>query len=322
MGVYLNESSLQGQFSTAEEFLKILQNLLKARCHDTVKHSFFVCRNFNTGIVYNNVDVRNILFQSRNTDLRRLALSWIDRNGPFTDDARLSEDNDYFECYGIDVTENGLGEAARRKIANDNAFSFSFIGGVTNFQHTPLTVDHGLAEEPLGKYEIENIWEVDKLIEVSKNIITPPESWRELTETARLKFDHLTLPDTIFENPTLKREPFDSIICSQTMRLLGILNDYAKNRSPNGEENETARSICREFFTGDRALFSDESETNKRKFESDLTFSDPENSSLKILGSWHGKISRRYFRLHFQWPMPTRSKKLKIFYLGPKVTKD
>jgi hypothetical protein len=37
---------------------------------------------------------------------------------------------------------------------------------------------------------------------------------------------------------------------------------------------------------------------------------------------WHGKISHRFFRLHFEWPLEKDRKKLEIFYLGPKVTKS
>jgi hypothetical protein len=85
-------------------------------------------------------------------DFRRAVLSWLDRQGPFTKDGRLPEDDDYFEYSEVDVTDTGLGEAARRTKAQEQVATFSFVGGRMPFDFTPLLVDHGLDGDRLGRY--------------------------------------------------------------------------------------------------------------------------------------------------------------------------
>jgi predicted ATPase len=63
------------------------------------------------------------------------------------------------------------------------------------------------------------------------------------------------------------------------------------------------------------------SPSNQREFAKELTFPDPASAGNIIFAHWHGKISHRYFRLHFEWPIPSGADVLKITYLGPKITK-
>jgi hypothetical protein len=260
--------------------------------------------------------------RSRDRDLRIEVLSWLDRTGPFVDDDRLTELDDYFEYSGLDVTEGGLGEAARRVKADEGASTFSFAGGAVDFARSPLRVDHGLAEERLGSFDVSNTWTVDNLHQAVVNEGAPIRSWRMLVLSARERFPRLLIPDSVYLNPILAREPFDSVIRDQSLVLLGYLNTYMEGRLPNGAEGPTARAIVDTFFVGDRALFTGESPTKQRKFRDRLTFPDPENLGKPILAHWHGKISHRFFRMHFEWPAPTSAPKLKVLYLGPKITKD
>jgi hypothetical protein len=149
-----------------------------------------------------------------------------------------------------------------------------------------------------------------------------PTSWQELIEFSRLKFPSLILPDSLYLDARLNKEPFDSVIRDRVLVLLGVLNDYAQGRNPDGSENESSRRIIENFFVGERALFSGESKTNQEKFQNTLTFPDPADPSKTIFGHWHGKISRRFYRLHFDWPVDGAVRKIKILYIGPKLTKD
>jgi hypothetical protein len=94
------------------------------------------------------------------------------------------------------------------------------------------------------------------------------------------------------------------------------------DRAPNGAEGHIAKSIIDNFFTGERALFSGESPSNQAKFRQELTFQDPAAACRGIFAHWHGKISYRFFRLHFEWPVPAEATQLKVVYLGPKLTKS
>lgn len=76
-----------------------------------------------------------------------------------------------------------------------------------------------------------------------------------------------------------------------------------RGRDESGNEGGEAREILRAHFHGERALFSPESSTNRRDFQSEMTFPDPEGGA-DIFAHFHGKISHRFFRLHFDWPVP------------------
>jgi hypothetical protein len=170
--------------------------------------------------------------------------------------------------------------------------------------------------------DVPNTWTMDSLHQAVVNEGAPIRSWRMLVLSARERFPRLLIPDSVYLNPKLAREPFDSVIRDQALVLLGYLNSYMEGRLPNGAEGPTARTIIDTFFVGDRAPFTGESPTKQRKFRDQLTFRDPENSATPILAHWHGKISHRFFRMHFEWPVPASALKLKILYLGPKITKD
>jgi hypothetical protein len=93
-------------------------------------------------------------------------------------------------------------------------------------------------------------------------------------------------------------------------------------RGADGAEGPASREIIEQFFSGGRAAFSGESETNQIRFRDEMTFSTAGPPSGSIFAHWHGKISHRVFRLHFEWPVPQRATTLQVVYLGPKLTKD
>ncbi|MGH6842216.1 MAG: hypothetical protein ACREDV_09025, partial [Methylocella sp.] len=129
---------------------------------------------------------------------------------------------------------------------------------------------------------------------------------------------------SIYENVRLAREPFESSLATRALELFGHLHAYMESRLPDGSDSEQSRALTRDFFThaaGAEPLFSGESDTNRRDFQADLTFPDPEDPTKKVFAHWHGKIKHRSFRIHFVWPVPRATKRMKIVYLGPKLTK-
>ena len=99
------------------------------------------------------------------------------------------------------------------------------------------------------------------------------------------------------------------------------------NKDKEKEHKRRIREWCKSnhpklFGAGDdRALFSGESAGNQDTFRAQMTFPDPDDADKNIFAHWHGKISHRFFRLHFEWPVPAKEKHMKILYLGPKITK-
>jgi hypothetical protein len=319
---YLNDISLQGQFNDERSFELLFRQLIAERGQsDLLRSSFRVTRLLPDRLVKTSVSLRAMLLSSRDRDLRGAALSWLDRNGPFVDDDRTDEVDDYFEFESIDVTEGALGEAARRAKMNERVAVFSFSGGVVDFCRAPLLIHHGIPEQRLGHHAVDNVWTIETLRLSVISAGPPISSWKSLVESARTRFPFLVLPNTIYENASLSSEPFNTAIRDRAVEMLSYLNQYLSDRGPNGEEGPIARSLITRFFVGDRARFSGESATNRVHYRNELTFSHPYLDGEKIFAHWHGKISTRYFRLHFEWPLPREAKKLVVCYLGPKITK-
>lgn len=240
------------------------------------------------------------------------------------EDDRLFEPDDYFECFDTDVTEQGLGEAARRIKAGQDAGAFSFTGGAVDFAQTPLLVAHGLREERLGQYQVPNLWSITDLETWARTATPVPTSWRTLIEFSRERYPRLFLSSSIYENVRLAREPFECSIASRVIELFGHLHAYMESRLADGSDSERSHNLIRDFFTnaaGAEPLFSGESATNQCYFQRELTFPDPEDPTQKVFAHWHGKVKHRFFRIHFVWPVPRDAKRLKIVYLGPKLTK-
>ena len=319
---YVNDISLQGQFRDINHFIEFMDCLMEYRNrHTALKSAMFLTRSIADQPVTAGLTMRQALQTSKNADIRRAVLFWLDRKGPFVEDDRLDDPEDYFEYGGIDVTNKGLGEATRRAKAKFSSLTFSIPGGNSDFAIPELTVDHGILEDRLGQYRIQNIWKLEVLSQLALKTLPPPKNWPDLMIIARENFRYLQIPNAVYENPILAREPFDAPIAERTFALFKCLNDYMIGRDDNGAEGPHAREVIDEFFTGDRALFSGESAGNQEEFKSQMTFTDPSDSQKEIFAHWHGKISHRFFRLHFEWPVPAKQKVLKVLYLGPKITK-
>ena len=320
---YVNDVSLQGQFAGGSAFEVALRELISVRARiESLRLNLRTTRTLPDRNVGPSLNLRTAVQQSRDRDLRSAVLIWLDRTGPFVEDDQLPETDNYFEHLGHDVTDSGLGEAARRVKAGERVATFSFSGGAKEFETSPLSVDQGLPEERLGKYDVENFWTVQDLEASALSAGPLITSWKLLVESARERFSWLVIPDSVYQNSKLAREPFEVAIRDRALVLFGYLNAYMAGRSPDGVEGPNARSIVQKYFVGDRALFTGESQSNQRDFRNELSFPDPEDSNHLIFAHWHGKISHRFFRLHFEWPVPVRTIGLKVVYLGPKLTRS
>ncbi len=317
---YLNDASLQSQFVDLSHFERTLRELLQARSQvPAIQQNLRSTRSLQEALAGPGVSVRQALQRCRDRELRLATFYWLDRTGPFVDDDRMEDEDDYFEFSNADVTDTGLGEAARRTKAGENCAAYSFEGGAIDHALNPLEVDHGLPEERLGRYSVRNHWSPDRLVRDALDSGPQVTTWQALVETARTSFPHLEVAD-LHENRMLAREPFEASLRDRAMVLMGILEKYMIGRSVDGSEGPGSRDIIDEYFTGERALFSSESASNKREFRHDMTFIDQDQR--EVFAPWHGKISRRAFRLHFEWPLAAESRKLSVLYLGPKITKD
>lgn len=322
MQFILNEISIDAQFRDAADFNLNFGELLNARSRSRyLTENFKVSSNTVNRKINYDLTVREAVYRDRNIERRKLVLYWLTSTGPFHENERIFEEDDYFEFENIDVTDSGLGEAARRTKLGLSVKTFSFQRGQLNFSRSPLTVNHGLKEDRLGNYAVDNIWTISSLQSEVKLIRPQPRSWQSLFASAREDYPCLLFSETIHESPALISEPFDRTISQSANDLFSILNKYMEVANEHGHESLGAKEIISTYFSGTRALFSRESPTNKNRFRRQMTFIDPDNSSNLIFADWHGKISHRFFRLHFEWPIPAKQRIIKILYLGPKITK-
>ena len=317
---YLNDASLQGQFADRAAFESVLRDLIGVRVRiPEIRQELRSTRSLQEAMVAPNVNVRRALFEIRDRDLKTATFSWLDKAGPFVDDDRLDEVDDYFEYRDIDITETGLGEAARRVKAGSECCTYSFVRGEIDYAVNPLEVEHGLREERYARYLVANLWQTDALVDQALAAGAPIRSWAALVEVARQRFPYLEM-GALDANPALAREPFEASLRDRSLELLKLLNNYVAGRTENGAEGPMARDVVQTYFTGERALFTGESSTNQMAFTKELTFQRISGGSY--FAHWHGKISHRFFRMHFEWPLERERKKLEIFYLGPKITKS
>jgi hypothetical protein len=316
---YLNDASLQSQFADISRFEGALRDLMRARARvPAIKQNLHTTRSLRDAMAAPGVSVRQFLHSCRDKDLRTAAFTWLDRTGPFVDDDRMDEPDDYFEYADAEVTASGLGEAARRIKSGEDCATYSFEGGETNYAVDVLEVDHGLREERYGRYAVRNHWSPEGLVDHAVASGPPIASWQALVEGARARFHHLEISD-LHANTMLAREPFEAAIRDRALALMGMLNEYMAGRSDDGAEGPRAKAVIDAYFKGERAYFTGESTTNEQKFKREMTFDG--EGQREIFAPWHGKISHRYFRMHFEWPLSPEQRKLSILYLGPKITK-
>lgn len=315
---FVNDLSINSQFQTVLEFKQSLEQVLCLRHQSQVfRNNLFCSRSLVSCLVTPDLTIDKAIYATNDRNFIRLAMEWMGRAGPFWNDNMQPNEDDYFEYSTIDATNTGLGEAARRILAELAAHVYSFPH--SQFKISPLIVQHGLSEDVLGTISIENHWLIDQ-IRSCLGSVHNFGNWNEVNADIRTRFQglrfSLTLMDSLFP------QPFSSQIAHNIFKLLDILNKIALSRNPDGSMNPNGLELCKNHF-GSNALFAPESTTNKTLFENDLTFIDPDNENNKLFCDWHGRINNTQpIRIHFEWPIPTNQQVIKVVYIGPKITKD
>ncbi len=317
MNWFLNDLSLARQYPTSEAFINDLKQFLTLRHRSPLLASRLFCsRTICYRPVSPNHNFQQAVRSSGDRLLTNLVLNWLTKAGPFWEEQRQPVADDYFHCHEIEVTELGLGEAARRQLGGSSANSVSFPAA--GFDYSPLPVTQGLLEEPLSTIEVQNQWKWEDVQRTVEAAMPPITNWQQMLAEAQRRFDHLDLVADC--GGSLKREPFSHYVIERVFELLRVLNEYMFCMLETGELTKRNYELIALHFTGEKSWFSDESTSNKRDFKKELEFPDPEQPGKKIFCPWHGKIKTPQYRIHFEWP-PRPKTKLRVFYIGPKITK-
>lgn len=251
-------------------------------------------------------------------DERNLIINWLAKSGPFIDDDRTEVDDDLYYLGDHEVTELAAGEAARQRQKDKDGRLLS-LNGNSNFNKSPLDVLHGLQEEPFGMVPVPNTWCVDEAIAWADSADPEPKSWRELLDVSRRRFGALLISE--YCEHVLRGQTFYPAVARRVLELLKILNEISASSDQNSKLSKFGTELVNAYFVGDKAWFTDESDGNKADFAGEMTFPDPGETGSAIQCFWHGKVKTPQFRVHFEWPMPAKSQRIKVVYIGPKISK-
>lgn len=283
-----------------------------------LKDAFFCGSNLGEQLIIDDIKFMTAVLKYLDPVNRTLVLTWVGKGGIFWEKEREDNNDDYFDFDSRDVTDYGIGECSRRILVGKEVSLVSLIGNSVIFRDANLVVTHGLPESPIAEVSINNITSHVLLEQSALSVVPKPTSWAKAIAKFQEDFKGLVISDCVEEQ--LSSQPFGVCPYTRIEELLNVLQSFIDSRDPNGEYTDKTKEIIREFFSGEKAWFSDESTTNKRDFKSKLTFNDPLDATKKIFCSFHGKVKSPQLRVHFCLPSADE-KIIKICYIGPKITK-
>lgn len=250
-------------------------------------------------------------------NLTRLVMAWIDRQGPFADDALTRNPDEYYTLENNDdpVTEDILGEVAARHFAERPTALVSFAP--SHFTLSPLTIVWHRSDQERENGYLDNFWALSALHTFLEGLEEDVASWSEMLARAQARYTNLTFLEGMEQH--LAGEPFSSTIARRALELLDILNQIKGSYTTAGKRSEKGEELIDNYFRRTNS-FSDASDTEKNTtvYRAAMTFRLFDGTPLECF--WHGKISHRFFRIHFS--SIEADKPLYIAYIGPKRTKQ
>ena len=259
--------------------------------------------------------------QGLDQDKLRAAMSWMTRGGPFWDDDDLRRHgaDDWLECRGEIVTDTAVGEAAFRTLRGIDCALVSVTPSDWNYSPVKAVWRREADGVSDATADIENWWDEAALEKRLRDARRPIRSWADLREISMGRFGRLVFAEDCFK--PLDGLPFSESAAQRFIVLLDILDELAQSFDGDGNRTAEGQQIYQDYFTGDRALFSDSSDTEKSRFRNELTFAHPQRPGTTLFCTWHGKISHMTLRLHYSWSGKADDTVF-IVYAGPKLTRQ
>lgn len=319
MDLIANELSIHGQFSDASSFRASLADLLAMR--RIARHwsyDVYCTRKMALAKPMPGVPMSKVVAKWPSEAQRRAIMGWLTRGGPFWEDEDRHGESEWIESGGEIVTDSAVGEAAYRNL---NGVASGLISvAPSKWNTSPVSVVWLLGDQLTDRRstEVQNWWDRASLEAALEKAAPPLASWSQLAEVAARRFDRLRFSDSCFK--PLAGVPFAKGAADRLALCFAILNRLAGCFDGNGKRTREGHHIIEQYFTGDKALFSDSARSEKVEFESQLTFPHPGKPGEKKLFGWHGKMKRHTIRFHFSWPIRT-GEPVYVVYVGPKITK-
>lgn len=311
-----NDLSIDRQFSDVQTFRSAIALVMTMRararqygrdiyCHRNVAHAY----------VTRDLTMPQVI-QSFGRDEQRALMQWLTRYGPFWEDDRSHSSDHYLECNGQLVTDTAVGEAGFCCLHGIERRLISLSPSA--WMYSPVRVSWKCDNSTDWDTEVINHWIVEEFENALRGAPTPITSWRQLAVACVTRYPELNFAADSFDY--LQVLPFVDGAAKRILALLHILNllkscfDRHGNRTPEGHR------LYQDYFTGEKAWFSDSSGSEKRDFQTELTFRHPRAVGQTLFCSWHAKVKTPQLRIHFSWPVRA-NEPLFVVYVGPKITK-
>ena len=315
LDLIFNDCSMHGQFTNLGAFRDAIGRVMAIReaarrfgrdlqCH----------RNVVNAQVTNDLTMPQAV-QSLSSEQRRALMQWLTRRGPFWEDIREHGEEDLMEHNDEVVTDTAVGEAAYCLI---HGIGRSLVSVQPSSWLTSPLVVKWHDNERVRSIEVPNYWDKDDVESLLESAPFQLGSWKDLEEVAQIRCPDLTFARDSFD--PLIGNPFGKGAAERLLLRLIILQTLKNCFNERGERTPEGHALYQKHFTGDKAWFSDSSDTEKAKYESDLTFAHPADASGRLFCSWHAKVKTPQLRVHFSWPIRAHDP-LYIVYVGPKIAK-
>lgn len=314
--LFVNDLSVHGQFPDVPTFQSAIGRVMAMR--NTARqfgHELHCHRNIAHAQVTRNYAMQQAI-QSFAREERHAVMQWLTQFGPFWEDVRTHSPDDYLECNGEVVTDTALGEAAFGCLHSADRRLVSLTP--SSWEFSPISVSWKSSQGDDSEIDVVNHWTVDDLEIALRSAQPAVMSWDQLALVSKVRYPNLVFSASGFE--PLRGHPFVSGAAHRIIELLDTLNKFKSCFDENGQRTPEGQRLYQNHFTGDKAWFSDSSESEMQAFRTELTFRHPDSDGASLFCTWHGKVKTPQIRIHFSWPVRD-NEPIYVVYVGPKLTK-
>lgn len=307
MDFLLNELSIEEKFPDALSFCAALDRIVEMRNVARGFGSDLYCRQNIAGIRINpSTSVREALTPEK----KRAFMRWLDKQGPFWDDARKHHPDDWLMSGDEIVTDTAVGEAAYcstlgldRRLVSLAPSEWNYFPIVVTFTDTATDI------------EVANYWELASL---KTDLLPSIKTCEQLEKVSKNIFQRLQFSADSFSH--LRRHFVPAMVANIISRL-EVLDKLMGDRA--STVDWMSMPTYQNHFAKSNERFSDSSRSEKNDpgDRQKLSFKHPDGSGRTLFCPWHGKLSHQDYpyRIHFSWPLKA-GEPLYVVYVGPKLT--
>ena len=307
MDFLLNDLSIEGQFPDARSFCAALDHIVEMRNVARGFGSDLYCRQNVAEIRINpSTSVREALPREKKSAF----MLWLDRRGPFWDDARKHHPDEWLMSGDDIVTDTAVGEAAYCSTLGLDRRLVSLAPSEWNYSPIVVTLTDTATDIPVANY-----WELASL---KTDLLPSIKTCEQLEKVSKTIFPRLQFSEDSF---SYLRRYFVPAMVANIISRLEVLDDLMGDMA--STVDWMSMPTYQNHFANPNNRFSDSSEREKNDpgDRQKLSFKHPDGSGRTLFCPWHGKMSHQGYpyRIHFSWPLRA-GEPLYVVYVGPKLT--